>query len=298
MKRLLLTVVLLASISAGGSAQGTRAWSSYSELVSIDEAAKAITLKAMVEPSFGGYLDQFEAGDDVVLIWSIDGAKGGDGQTVVLIATPEQMKIVDAGYITRAEFVLADAATKTVTFKVPVPDVVLLAAAAAQPGKWLKITAPMEQPGPGVTLTAANVTDKPAPKPPKPEPPPAAAADAGMRRDGRGQPAAGASTVKANGGISGPWRLVMDIGSNTLEGACDLAQDGTRLGGTCSLLDNNRTAVDGAVDGSRVTFSFMSRLAANNINLHYDGTLEEDGSKITGTTTVDGRDATFAAIRK
>ena len=173
----LIVVVLCASLAAPASAQ-TRSWAWYGELVSVDQGAKAVTVKAQTEPQVGNYLKDYKTGDKVVLIWGIDGAKGGEADTVIAIATPDEMKMVDVGYITRVDFVSGDAAPKTLTFKAVVPDAVLTSVAPAQPGRWIKVTAPMEQPGTGLTLTAAMPTEKPAPKPPKPKPEPPAGAPA------------------------------------------------------------------------------------------------------------------------
>jgi hypothetical protein len=109
-----------------------------------------------------------------------------------------------------------------------------------------------------------------------------------------------ASAVKANGGISGPWRLVINVGGNTLTGDCDLAQDGPKLGGTCSVSSEDRAPVTGSVEGAKVAFAFPSILAANNVNLRYEGTLDADGAKIVGTSSLlfGGQPTEFTLTRK
>lgn len=175
----LLATVLCAGLAATASAQTARMWNWYAEIVSIDQARKEITVKAQMTPAVATYLNKFKAGDRVVLVWRIDGAKGGETDTVLLVATPDEMSIVDVGYITRVDFVAGDAAAKTLTFKTVVPDNVLAPIAAAQPGSWIKVTAPMEQPGTGVVLTAAAPSTKPnLPAPAAAAAPPAAAAPA------------------------------------------------------------------------------------------------------------------------
>lgn len=292
------TTLLAASMLAGAAAvnaQGARLWNAYAELVSIDASSKVLTLKAMVEPPSSTGLNQFKPGEKVVLIWGVDGAKGGDAQTVVLIQTPEQMAIVEDGYITRAEFVSGDATAKTVTFKSLVPDGVLRSVSGAQPGQWVKFTAPMEQSGAVAPLMAAMITDKPAPKAPKPKPQAvvAAADDSAMRRF---TPKT-ATAVKANGGISGSWRFVVDLGGTSLTTECELAQDGPKIGGTCTLLDQPPSGVTGAVDGSHVRFTFPSALAATNADIPYDGDVDADGGRITGKTFQSGRSSPFTATR-
>jgi hypothetical protein len=288
-------VLLLISSVAVTSAQSPRSWGAYAELVSIDKTARTLTLTAMVEPALSAGLNQFKSGEKVVLIWSIDGSKGGDAQTVVLIQTPAQMKIVEEGYITRAEFVSADAAAKTVTFKAVAPDAVLSTVGGAQPGAWVKFTAPMEQPIGGPTVMAATLTEKPAPKVAKVTPQVAAAAgDGEMAR--RFTPKA-PNIVKANGGVSGRWRFVTDLGGTSVTAVCDLAQDGPKLGGTCTAADQVPAPVTGTADGSHIRFTFPSALAATNADIPYDGNVDAESAKITGTTFQSGRSAPFIATR-
>lgn len=288
MKRMLMATVLLASLAPIASAQ-TRSWNWYGEMVSVDQGAKAITVKAMTEPQVGNYFKQFKAGDKVVLIWSVDGAKGGDAQTVLAIASPDEMKMVDVGYITRVDFVSGDTAAKTITFKTVVPDAVLKSAASVQAGKWLKVTAPMDQPGPVATLASAMPTEKPAPKPPKPKAP-SAAADAGGRAAG--------GAVAAKGGISGAWTIALSVGGNTIESACDLAQDGTKLGGTCAAMGGDKAPVTGTVEGTKINFSYEASLAGNSIELVHTGTLDSAGTRMSGSASLFGMEAEFTGTKK
>src|SRR5262249_53630352 len=197
-----------------------------------------------------------------VLVWgSCERAKGGDGDGVMAIAPLEEMKMIDVGYIPRVEFVSADPAAKTMTFKIAVPDAVLKSAASVQPGRWIKVTAPMEQPGTGTTLASAMATEKPAPRPPKPQPAVAAAGAGGGGRGGRG--GAAAAAVKANGGISGAWTFAVSLGGNTIEAPCDVAQDGPKLGGTCKPMGGDPVELTGTVMDKKVNFSYTASLGGN-----------------------------------
>jgi hypothetical protein len=286
-----LAALMCASVATVASAQ-TRTWNWYAEMVSVDQAAKAMTVKAQIAPPVANYLKDYKAGDRVVLVWNVEGAKGGDADAVILVAKPDDMKVVDVGYITRVDFVAGDPAAKTLTFKTVVPDAVLTSIASVQPGSWIKVSAPMEQPGTGVTLTAAAAASKPAPRPPKPVTP-LAAADGGGGRGG-----AAAPSVKPNGGISGNWSLTMSLGGNTLASVCELAQDGEALGGTCSAMGGDKTAVTGSVKGNTVTFSFTASLAGNDLDLAHTGTLDAAGTKMTGTVSVFGMEAEFTGTKK
>lgn len=289
-----LAAVLCASLATTASAQTkTRMWNWYGEMVAVDQAAKAITVKAQIAPPVANYLKEYKPGDRVVLIWNVEGAQGGDADAVIAVATPDEMKVVDVGYITRVEFVSGDPTAKTLTFKTVVPDAVLASIASVQPGSWIKVTAPMEQPGTGFTLTAAAPSAKPAPRPPKP-PEPAAPATGG----GRGGAAPAASAVTAKGGISGNWSLTFSIGGNTLESACELAQDGPKLGGTCSAAGGDQSPVSGGVDGTKVNFTYSASLAGNTLDLAYSGTLDAAGTKMTGSVSVFGMEAEFTGTKK
>jgi hypothetical protein len=292
-----VAAVLCAGLATIAYAQAPkpRMWNWYGEMVSVDQAAKTITVKAQIAPPVANYLKEYKAGDRVVLIWNVQGAQGGDADAVLAVATPDEMKVVDVGYITRVDFVAADAAAKTLTFKTVVPDAVLASIASVQPGSWIKVTAPMEQPGTGFTLTAAVPSTKPAPRPPKPAEPAAPATTGGR---GGAPDAASAGAVKANGGISGNWSLTMSLGGNTLASTCELAQDGPKLGGTCSAMGGDKSVVAGTVDGTKVNFTFSASLAGNTLDLAHSGTVDATGTKMTGSVTVFGMEAEFTGTKK
>jgi hypothetical protein len=290
----LLAAGLCAAMAATTFAQ-ERSFAWYGELVSTNPAAKAITVKAQIAQAAAKYAAEHKGGDHIVLIWDINGAKGGEADTILAVATPEDMKMVDVGYVARVDFVSADAAAKTLTFTATVPDAVLKSLSAAQPGKWIKVTSPMAQPGPGTAMTAAMaLAEKPAPLPPRPKPPEPPAGGSPSGRGGRG--AAAAAAVKANGGISGGWTLSLSIGGNDLKSDCELAQDGPKLGGTCKTPAGD-AAVTGGVTGPKVTLQYTANLAGMDIEFVYNGTLDEAGKKMTGSVSIFGMDAEFTGTK-
>ena len=266
-------------------AQG-RSFSWYGEVVAIDQAAKAVTVKARIQPAAAAYLKTYKPGDKLVLTWDIHGAKGGEADTVLAVATPEEMKAIDVGYITRVELVSADAAAKTITFKTSVPNALIASVAAAQPGKWIKVTAPMAQPGPENTLASAALADAAPTIPPRPKPESA----------GAGGRSAGAAAVQAKGGISGKWVIAMSLAGNDLKNQCDLAQDGQKLGGICKG-PAGESPVTGVVNGPKVNMSFAVNFGGMELDFTFAGTLDAAGSKIAGTVTVFGMESEFSATK-
>ena len=148
-----LCVVGLASINVT-TAPDNRTYVWYGELVSLDQSTRTMTVKASVRDAVTGYVGQFKAGDKTVMVWDLLLTLEAD--TVLYVAKYDVMKAakVDVGYILPAEFVSADAAGKTITFKTQAPD----SLKAARPGQWLKVTTPMSQPADTAALTSAEAS--------------------------------------------------------------------------------------------------------------------------------------------
>ena len=147
------------------------------------------------------------------------------------------------------------------------PEAVLQVAASTPPGRWLKVTAPMDQSGPNAVLSAATPTEKPAPKP---RTSPRAAATVPARASASIPP-----TVKANGGISGSWELrYKDQLRSTHYMACELAQDGPLVGGSCDTPGRGTSLVRGDANGSDFTLQIPPG------GLVYAGTVDATGTII------------------
>ena len=148
-------------------AKRTYVW--FAELVSFDNAAKTMTVKSAVNEAVARYLDRFKPGRRIVLVWTADNTKPETGP-VRYIEAYETMKGsgVNLGYILPAEFVTADAAARTVTFKTTVPEAAIQALTAIQPGRSIAVTTPMSQPSEAAVIASIAASDRPQPAlPPK-----------------------------------------------------------------------------------------------------------------------------------
>lgn len=148
-----LCVVALGSIQVA-TAPETRTYVWNGELVSIDAAAKTMTVKARVRDAVAGYTGQFKAGDKIMVVWDLLGTL--DGDTVMYVATQDVMKAskVDVGYILPAVFVSADGAARILTFKVQTSDSLMQSLKSAQPGQWVRVTTSMSQPAETAALAS------------------------------------------------------------------------------------------------------------------------------------------------
>jgi hypothetical protein len=153
----------LTSVSAQTPAPADkRTYNWYGEMVSFD--GKMATTRVPVEAPVATYFDRFKPGEKVVLVFTANPGKPDVGP-VLYMATLDVMKAskVDVGYIIPAEFVSGDAAGKTVTVKVAMPDSAAAAVKAVAPGGWVKVTAPMSQPGDTAAVSMVAASAKPAP---------------------------------------------------------------------------------------------------------------------------------------
>ncbi len=158
-----LGVAAAALVAAQTAVVDKRTYVWRAELVSVDATAKTVTAKAPVETAVTRYVaSRFKTGDKVMLTWAANAGKPDTGP-VFYIETQEIMKAskVDAGYILPVEFVSADTAGKTVTFKATVPDSALQALKAIAPGQWIQVTAPMSQPAATAAIVSVASSSKP-----------------------------------------------------------------------------------------------------------------------------------------
>src|SRR5216684_1624195 len=102
-----LCLLIPAGVPPAAAQAPARSYSWYAELVSIDRAAGAVTVKADAVPAIARYVNEFKTGQRVVLTWT---AEEGEAIRIINIATPEAMKVVDVGYILPVEFVSANTA--------------------------------------------------------------------------------------------------------------------------------------------------------------------------------------------
>lgn len=133
-----IMAALLATATAGpawaNAANDTYTWSA--ELVSVDEAARTVTVQAPVVSDAELELDGLDGGDRATLRWSgITTAAGisrvtrGDASEQDFLTLP-------------VEFVSAELDGRYVRFAVPVPSDDFSKLAALSPGQWITATSP------------------------------------------------------------------------------------------------------------------------------------------------------------
>lgn len=91
--------------------------------------------------------------------------------------------------------------------------------------------------------------------------------------------------------ISGTWNATVDLGTQGGSPTFVLKQDGEKLTGTYSGA-LGEAPLTGTVKGDKVTFDFDAQGAA----VHYEGTLNADGTEMKGTCDYGGQaSGTFTA---
>jgi hypothetical protein len=117
------------------SASDTFTW--VSELVSVDTAARTITVKSRIAYQEAlAELKQFKAGEPVWVVWS--GMSHSDA--VWQFRRPGAQSESADRLVTRAELVSPDVTNQHVTLRVKVPEGALAAIGALKPGEWVTVT--------------------------------------------------------------------------------------------------------------------------------------------------------------
>ena len=105
------------TFAQAASSGATRSYVWFADLVSSDNAGKTRTAKAAVNEAVAKYLDRFKPGQRIVLVWTADNTKPETARSVTSRRTNIKASNVNQGYMLPAEFVAADSAARTVTFK-------------------------------------------------------------------------------------------------------------------------------------------------------------------------------------
>lgn len=140
----LLTMSLPIFMNSGLAAQSTHpaadtyTWSA--ELVSLDEGARILTVKARVvgdQPI--AELPKFKAGDRILLTWS-----GYDkyADAINHVIRYDATKKTDQRFTFPVDFVAFDSGHQYVTFKAPVPADSIAKIKSLKPGEWVTATSP------------------------------------------------------------------------------------------------------------------------------------------------------------
>jgi hypothetical protein len=148
----------IAATGAGQSPERTYVW--FGQFATLESDGKTATLKAPINEAVTGYVSQFKPGDRVVLTWDMIGKTEAD--TVLHIAAYQTMKSakVDFGYILPVEFVAADTAARTVTFKTVLPDAQAQALKAATAGATIKVVTPWNQPAEHAAIRSVELSNR------------------------------------------------------------------------------------------------------------------------------------------
>jgi hypothetical protein len=123
-----LAVLMIAGTAGRIAAQAptsfdARTYFWYAQMVAVDAQARTLTVQAPIATQVTRYISRFKAGDTIVIVWTANGGKPETG-AALYVAKLEEMRAakVDSGYLVPAEFVSADSAGKTITFKVALSD--------------------------------------------------------------------------------------------------------------------------------------------------------------------------------
>jgi hypothetical protein len=156
--------VAIASAQAQSPVVDKRIYHWYGELVSLDAGSRTLTVRVPVEQPVTTYLDRFKPGEKVVLVFTANAGKPETGP-VLYIEKLDVMKSskVDVGYILPVEYASGDAAGKTVTFRLTLPESSMAGVKGVTAGQWMKATAPMSQPGDMGAVASIESSQKPAP---------------------------------------------------------------------------------------------------------------------------------------
>jgi hypothetical protein len=138
---LALVTMLLWGIAAVGlqsaqSASDTFTW--LGELVSVDSAARTMTVKARVAYQEAlSDLNQFKAGQPVWIVWS---GVSDSSDAIRQFRRPEAHQKITDRLAMQAELVSPHATNQYVTLRVRVPEAALATITSVKPGEWVTVT--------------------------------------------------------------------------------------------------------------------------------------------------------------
>jgi hypothetical protein len=266
---------------------GDQSFGWYADLVSVDQASGSVTVRAPFLEHVANYIDNFSAGDEVVVVWT---QLDGEADAVLYVESPDVMQ-VPGGYIVHANFVEADLPGHTVTFTVPQATTAVTSLASADPGTPIRIESPIKQPEQVTAIASVALNERP---PARPEP------DVEEK-----------IVAKPDGPLSqiaGDWKIEADIMGNAMVVDCTLMQSETELSGTCAGppaqvavgVDGlaEQIPVTGTVQGNTVKFSVAMSFAGNDVHLEYSVAVAESGTLMEGSIDLMGMAAAFTGSKQ
>ena len=272
-----LVALLLFSGPAGVAEQpDDRSFGWYVELVSVDQAAGAVTVRAPFLKHVANYIDEFSPGEEVVIVWT---QFEGEADGVIYIERPDVMK-TRGGYIVYADFVGADLEGHTMTFTLPLTNE-MSSLASAQPGTPVRIESPLQQPDAVTTIASVALNERP---PPRPEP----VVEEEIVADPDGPLAQ----------IAGDWKIESEIMGNKFALDCALTQSETELSGTCKGPLPDAVPLTGSVEGNTVRFAIASSFSGTEVRLGYTGAVAESGVLMKGDVDLGGMAAGFTGSKQ
>jgi hypothetical protein len=134
-----LSVPVIGGAQSGSSESAdpkTYTW--LGEFVSVDTAAKTMTVKPRIAYSEGvAELRKFKAGDSVWIVWS--GVRDSS-DAVRQVGRAEGNRTIDEDLVMPAELVSTEAPNQYMTIRVKVPDSSVGELKAVKPGQWVTVT--------------------------------------------------------------------------------------------------------------------------------------------------------------
>jgi hypothetical protein len=108
--------------------------------------------------------------------------------------------------------------------------------------------------------------------------------------------AAVTSMAADNASLNGKWTVHNNVMGNESDMTCTFTLKDNDLSGTCTS-DNGDGKVTGKVNGTKITWSYVSQYNGDPLTTTYTGTLDSAADKITGTLSVEqfGVDGDFTA---
>lgn len=113
---------------------------------------------------------------------------------------------------------------------------------------------------------------------------------------GAGEEAKQEATAAA-GGLSGSWKIEVDVAGEAHSGTCSIQQDGEKLTGTCKV-ESGEQALTGEVKGQKVVWSHKGEYNGETLTATYKGSVES-ATTVKGDIDVQPMDVagTFTATR-
>jgi hypothetical protein len=123
---------------------GNQTYVWFSEVVTYDQKARTITVKAPYREHINRYIGEFKPADKVMITWATP--RPGETEAITYIGRYEASPDGHYGYVLPVEFVSADTTERKLTFTMPVPPKASNVLRAVPSGGRIKVTTPFDQP--------------------------------------------------------------------------------------------------------------------------------------------------------